>query len=184
MPDTHVPEAALPSLDPLAQIHLDSIKGDVRDWLLDRLKHDHSALPWNLRGEAEQTRTIDQADAKAEELVKRVVELVMSEGRPAIVATLKQTKRKGEVIAGEVQFPASEELRHAFLDATSKEVLVVMAPTDLPFRDRGKPKASPDQAGLFGDEDGDAAGEEGGGNPPDPDDNGPVFDKTPSGRKG
>lgn len=163
-------------LDPLAFLHLDSIAGDTRDFILDRLKHDHSALPWNMRGEAEQQRVIDQTDEHARRLVERLVHLVMTEGRPSILATLKQQKRKGEVIAGEVQFPITEELRHAFCDATGQQILIVLAPGDLPSRDRGKPKATPDQGGLFGEGDG-------GGNPPDDDDDGPIFDNTKAGGK-
>lgn len=168
MPDAH----AAADFDPLLTVHLKTLSSDVRDWLLDRLKHDHSALPWNVRPEADQQRTIDQADAKAAELVEHVVQLVMSQGRPAIVARLKQVKRKGGTIAGEVQFPASDQLRHAFNDAEGQDVLIVLSPEDVNSSSRAKPNAKADQGDMFGTDD------DGGDDGPD---DGPVFDNTDAG---
>ena len=126
MSDAH--ETAPEQRDQIA-LALKSLKGDTRDFLLDRLKHDHSALPWHLRGEAEQMRTIEQADAYA-------------------------------------------PLRHALIDATGKECLLVLVDSDIVHGDRGMPTATKDQGSLFPGDDDDAD-----------DNDSAVFDNTPSGRK-
>jgi hypothetical protein len=168
MSDAAAPSASAPApfaaIDPLEQIALKTCKGDVRDWLLDRLKQDHGPLPWHLRGQEEQKRAIEQADAQAADLVRRIWDLAMGQDRPTLVATLKQAKRKGEVIAFEAQIRSSDPLRHAASDCVGSEVLMVLADVDAAMGDRGRPKITKDQPKLFpGDDD------EG---------DGPVFDNT------
>ncbi|MBX6374579.1 MAG: hypothetical protein IRZ13_10145, partial [Acetobacteraceae bacterium] len=181
------PVAAAPSIEEsLDLIAVKTLKGDIRDFLLDRQKHDHSALPWNLRGEEEQQRAIDQADAAAELLVRRVFALVQSQGRPAIVATLKEVKRGAEKIEAKLVVAPNAELRHALFDATKREVLVVLGESDVLMGDRGKPKPKdPRQTEMFADDAaGGGANDNGGGDGDDGrDDDGPIFDRTPSGRR-
>lgn len=145
-----------------------TLAGDVRDFLLDRLKHDHSALPWHLRGEDEQRRTIDSADAAARALVEKVWHLCTAQERPTLVAKLTKAAKRDRIEAT-VAVDGLAPLRHALMDAVGKEVLVVLADSDVVMGDRGRPQASPDQRAMFGD---------------DPDDDGPIYDRTPSGRQG
>lgn len=167
------PAAPKPPVDPLELLAVESLRGDVRDFLLDRLKHDHSALPWNVRGEEEQQRTIDAAETAATELVRKVYLLCMEQGRPTVLGKLAQGKIKGEKLAVELQVDRKDPLRHAVSDAIGKEVLLVLTDSDAVMGERGRPKPSPDQPGLFGGDDGDGDGG---------DDEGPVFDNTPSGK--
>lgn len=155
--------APFAALDPLDGIALKTMRGDVRDFLLESQKHDHHALPWHLRNAEAQKATIERADRVAGELVRRMWDLAMAQERPTLVATLKQSKRKGEVIAFEAQIRASDPLRHAASDCVGGEVLLVLAEVDAAMGDRGLPKVNPDQARLF---------------PGDDDDGDPVFDNT------
>ena len=167
--------------DDLRTLALRTLAGDVRDFLLDRQKHDHSALPWNLRGEDEQQRAIDQAEAAAQALVGRVFALVQSQGRPVVVGKLKEVKKK-DGFEAKIAVDGLAPLRHALIDATGKEILIVLADSDAVMGDRGRPKPKdPRQSELFAG----GADDEGGGNGPGDggDDDGPVFDNTPSGRK-
>ncbi len=175
-PEQNDPEA--PEIQPASPMAEDDLQfiaaktlaGDVRDFLLDRLRHDHSPLPWHLRGEDEQQRTIDAADEHSRLLVAKVVDLVMAGGRRTIMATFKKAAIKDH-IACELHVPITNEDRHALLDSVGEVITLTLADTRAFNGDRGKPKPTPDQRGLFPDD------------PEGPDD-GPVFDKTPSGRKG
>ena len=162
-----VEPSAVPSDGGLHLLAAKTLAGDVRDFLLDRLKHDHSALPWNLRGEEEQRRTIESADAAARALVEKVWELCAAQDRPTLVAKLTKAAKKDRIEAV-VAVDGLAPLRHALMDAVGKEVLVVLADSDVVMGDRGLPKPSPDQRALFGDG-------------PD-DEDPPLFDQTPSGR--
>lgn len=160
--------AAPPPEEDIRVLAVSSLMGDVRDFLLERQKHDHSALPWNLRGQEEQARAIEQAEAAATALVQKVTRLVMSQGRPVVVGKIKRAAKK-DVIEAVVAVDPLAPLRHALMDAIGKEALIVLADSDAFMGDRGRPKVRPDQGGLFpGD------GDDG--------DDGPVFDNTPSGK--
>jgi hypothetical protein len=43
----------------------ETLSGDLRDFILDRLKHQHNPLPWNMRPEADQRETITAAELAA-----------------------------------------------------------------------------------------------------------------------
>lgn len=136
----------------LALLAVASLAGDVRDFILDRLKNDHSALPWNLRGEAEQTRYIEQADIAARRLVAQIAGLVATRGQPAIGGRVKKAAMR-DVIAIEVHVGLTHPLRHELLDAIGSEIMLVLPRTEeLTSGDRGKPKATKDQRQLFDDE--------------------------------
>lgn len=168
MPDSspaHV-ASATPPPDPLDLIAAKSMKGDVRDFLLHRLQNDHSALPWNMRGEQSQREVIEAADKAAEDLIRRCATMIMSHGKVIVEATLKQAKLK-DVIACELHIDKTHGQRHLLLDSVGDKVMIILADTEEFQGDRGKPKASPDQAALFGDDPGD--------------DDRPLFDDTPNG---
>ncbi len=167
-------QAELRVSEEMQLVALKTLKGDVRDYLLDRQKHDHNALPWNVRGEDAQSAAISQTDAAAELLVRRVVSLVMTQNRRAVVGKLKKAAL-GDSIKLEIHTPASIELRHELLDQVGLDILLVIGGPDEFLGDRGMPKPDPDQASLFN--------EQHGGGPDDRDDDPPVFDSTPSGGK-
>lgn len=167
-PCPEIPQLPPTAEDDLQVIAAKTLAGDIRDFLLDRQKHDHSALPWNLRNEEEQRRAIDNADEAARALVAKVVDLVMSGGKKTIKATFKKAAIKDH-IACELHVPLTNEDRHALIDSVGEVITLTLADTRQFSGDRGKPQPTPDQHPLF---------------PGDGEDDGPIFDKTPSGRKG
>ena len=143
----------------LALLAAKSLKGDIRDFILDRIKNDHSAIPWNLRGEAEQRRYIDQTDAAALRLVHKVALVIASKGRVVIGGRINKAALKDH-IAVEVHVGLSHPERHKLTDAVGGECLIVLSNADDFEGDRGKPTATPDQGRLIDDEDSEPEGAE------------------------
>ena len=140
----------------VALLAVATLAGDVRDFILDRLKNDHSPLPWNLRGEAEQNRYIEQSDTAAKRLVAQVAGLVATRGQPAIGGRVKKAAMR-DVISVEIHVGLTHPLRHELLDAIGSEIMVVLPRTEeLTTGDRGRPKATKDQRQLFDDQNPDA----------------------------
>lgn len=128
-----------------------TMAGDVRDFILDRLKHDHSALPWNIRSEEDQRTYIAQADTAAKRLVSAVVRLVATKNRPFIGAHIKKAAMK-DVIAVEAHVGLTHPLRHELLDSVGHEVLIVLSGVEDFMGERSAPKINKDQAAMFGDD--------------------------------
>lgn len=156
--ETSADEAPPITLDDIEGIAVKTMAGDVRDFILDRLKNDHSALPWNMRGEDEQRRYIDQAEIAAKRLVATVVRLVATKNRPMIGAHIKKAAMK-DVIAVEAHVGLTHPLRHDLLDSVGHEVLIVLSGVEEFMGERGTVKINKDQAAMFKDdpEDGEAA---------------------------
>jgi len=154
------------------QMSTETLLGDVRDFFLDRLRHDRNPLPWDMRPEKEQREIIDRASAAAELLIKRVVRIVAGGGRRTVRATLEQfTVKDGAKVV--LKSPASAETVVALNQCRGAEVMLVIA-DDTPFHGaKHKPVVKPDQSALFGD------GDEGEGDAEDK----AVFDQTESGKK-
>lgn len=122
-----------------------TMSGDIRDFLLDRLKT--MQKPWEQMTENEQSDVIHAATEASLNLVKRVVVLVASEGRKAIVGNLLQVTRK-DTIKAVVEFAKTDQLRHELFDAQGTAVLLVVADTSAFIGEKGEAKANPDQAAL------------------------------------
>ena len=135
-------------------IAVKTMAGDVRDFILDRMKHDHSPLPWNMRNEDEQRRYIDQTTEAANRLVRRIVQLVATQDRPFIGCHVKKAAMK-DVIAVELHCGLTHPLRHELLDSVGHEVLIVLSGVEEFMSERSAPVVNKDQAAMFGDEDGD-----------------------------
>ena len=137
--------------DVILGIAIGTMAGDIRDFILDRLKHDHSALPWNMRGEEDQRRYIEQATDAAKRLVSTVVRLVATKNRPFIGAHIKKAAMK-DVIAVEAHVGLTHPLRHELLDSVGHEVLIVLSGIEDFMGERSAPKINKDQAAMFGDD--------------------------------
>jgi hypothetical protein len=64
--------------------------GQMRDIMLDTLKHRASTLPWNMWKEDEQQDFIDRVNAVVEEATKQAVEIICADGRPTIACNVEQ----------------------------------------------------------------------------------------------
>lgn len=148
----------------VAAIARETMTGDLRDCILDFLKHNTNPLAWNLQGEAVQRDTIEKVTKAAQSAVEKCVLILASDARPTIVANLKKVT-VGDEIKAEVTLGKSNPLRHALIDSQGMEVLIIVTDS-APYEGEKAPvEVKPDQGNLIED-----------------DEEGSVFDNTPSGR--
>lgn len=129
------------------EVAVETLTGDVRDFILDRLKHEQSKRPWHERSEADQRDTIHQVEAAVERVVRQAVELIAASGRRTIRATLEQVTVK-DGITGKVVMSKFDAQRHALMDATGATILIVVADSDQFSGERAPAEIKPDQPEL------------------------------------
>jgi hypothetical protein len=100
----------------------DTLRGDVRDSLLDWLKA--TPKPWSQMNESEQRGLADAADRFAFALVKEACKIIAGGERPCIVATLTEYREKDGVEA-KLKLPSRGEVVSALHEACGREVLLV-----------------------------------------------------------
>lgn len=150
-----------PVTDDTEEMAVGTLKGDIRDWLLDRLKQQQK--PWEQMSEAEQADLIAQAEMAAGDMVRRAVRMIAAEGRKVIVAQLEQVTVK-DGIKAVVTLSKHDACRHDLVDAQGKDVLIVVADAGDYMGAKGEAVPDADSPGL-----------------PLEDDK-PVFDNTTQGR--
>lgn len=148
---------ATPVTDEIITLCTETMTGDVRDFLLDRLKHDHNPLPWHMRPEAEQREIAERAETSARYFVSRVVKLIAAEGRKVIVGTVKRVVVK-DGIEATITCSKTDALRHELMDAQGDEVLLVVSGAEQFEGARGPVRINPDQKALFDDDEQDGSG--------------------------
>jgi hypothetical protein len=125
----------------------DTLTGDIRDFILDTLRHEQDKRPWDQRSEAEQRGTIALVEAAVLNSVTQAVEIVAAGGRRTIKATLEQVTVK-DAIKGVLTLSRHDERRHALMDCVGQAVLVVIAdPADYEG-ERSPVEVKPDQGEL------------------------------------
>ena len=129
----------------------DTLAGDIRDFLLDRLKHDKSALPWDMQSEEKQRETITQADSAARRLVREVVNILTTRDFPTVVGKLVSAAVK-DSIKTQVEFARHDENRLLIFDNIGRQVVLILADPEEFMGERGAVQVRPDQPPLF-DED-------------------------------
>lgn len=129
----------------------ETLSGDIRDFILDRLKHDHNPLPWNMRSEASQIETIEAVTMAVGRAVDRAVAIIAADGRKVIVAQLVQCAVK-DGIRAVCEVAKTDERRHELIDSVGLPVLIAIADSAQFKGSRGDPAVSPDQGSILGDE--------------------------------
>lgn len=99
-----------------------TLTGDIRDFLLDRLKNFQK--PWVAMSEDEQRESINQAKDAADNLVERACKIIAAEGRNIVEANLDQITIK-DGIKAVLTFTNNTATREALGAATGQIVLVV-----------------------------------------------------------
>lgn len=168
-------------IDHQMSLRADTLAGDIRDFLLDRMKHDHDPLPWNVRSERRQAEVIDAATAAAHLLVRRVFDIVSSYNRPALKGELEAVGVK-DGFRAVVRLSASDPNRLDLIDAVKHPVMLVVGGPEEFLGERSPVAISHDQGdlGLGGDDGDNPDAPDGGDEPgpttePDGDDNGDDF---------
>lgn len=152
-----------------SQIARDTMTGDLRDCLLDFLKHEKNPLPWNMQGEEQQRETIAKVEKAVNLAVEKAVRIIASEGRTIVEGLLKKFDAADSgAIKLTVTIGSNHPLRHAVLDSRGKPILLVVAGHDEYVGEKAPVKIDPDQKVL----------------PEMDEEDPPVFDKTKAGKNG
>lgn len=122
----------------------ETLTGDLRDFILQRLRYEQSKLPWNKRSETEQLETVHQVEAAVRTAVGNAVELIASHGRAVIRATIETVTIK-DGIKATLSMSKFDENRHMLADAQGGTVLLVLADADEFVGEQGAVEIIPDQ---------------------------------------
>ena len=150
--------------DVAERFQLDTLAGDIRDWMLERLRWEQDKRPWTERSEDEQQNTIDEAFAHSKLIVSRAVRMIAADKRDPISARVKDVKADGDKIQASVIIDKTDPDRHALFDAAGSSVfMMVIDPEDYEGEREPHP-INPDQGELQIDPDtGEVIEPEGGG---------------------
>src|SRR6185312_12283722 len=99
---------------------------DIRDFILDRLRHEQSKRPWHERSEADQRQTVADVESAVSSMVQEAIEVIAAGGLKTIRATLEQVTVK-DGIKATLNLSKFDENRHKLVDATGSTVMVVVA---------------------------------------------------------
>jgi|HubBroStandDraft_1064217.scaffolds.fasta_scaffold09816_16 hypothetical protein len=142
------PEAATAEEKPdFVTLATDTLMGDLRDFVLDRLKHEHNPLPWNMRGEDQQRETINRVESAMRTWVHRAVVLIAAQGAKAARGSLIKFVVK-DGIQMQINFAASDALRHELADHVGNSMLVIIADTEIHQGERSAVPVTPDQGRI------------------------------------
>ncbi len=162
MPKTPTADTVELHPDHAADLVAATLSGDIRDFLVDRIKQLPKTWPEMLA--EEQREIIDSAIMAANDIVRRAVHIIAKDGRPTITAQCEQVTVK-DGIKAVVSLSKSDPLRHALADSQGQSILIVVVDAEnyIGQRDDLKPDAPPTEPGLPLDE--------------------PVFDSTSMGKE-
>lgn len=125
-----------------------TLTGDLRDFILDRLRHEQDKRPWNQRSEFEQRETVRAVEEAVRAAVTLAIELMAANGQAAIKAHIDSVQIK-DVVKAVLVVQRNDPNWHALADAQGSNVLVIVADADLFTGERAPPAVLPDQAVMF-----------------------------------
>lgn len=144
--------APLPPADdddaPDLDLAAETLTGDLRDLILDTLRHEQDKRAWHLRSEYEQRETVSRIERAAYEWARKAVELIAAGGRRTIKATIEQVVIK-DGIKAVLTMSKFDEMRHALADSQGSAVLIVVADPAEFEGERAPVAIKPDQPGLL-----------------------------------
>lgn len=129
-------------------IAADTMTGDLRDFILDRLKHEQSKRPWHERNEADQRDTVHAVESAVRAAARQAVEIIAAGGLKTIKATIEQVTVK-DGIKATLTMSKFDEHRHNLIDATGTTVLIVVADPEDFTGEREPVEITPDQPELM-----------------------------------
>jgi hypothetical protein len=106
-----------------------NLVGNLRDLVLNTLRHEQDRRPWDQRSEGDQRETIHKVESALQDGVRQAVELISASGLPTIKATLESVTVKDglKLVLSMGKF---NEQRHSIMDAQGGAVLLVVADAD------------------------------------------------------
>jgi hypothetical protein len=143
------PTIAINEPDPAAvDVAAETLTGDLRDFILDRLRHEQSKRPWHERGEADQRDTVHQVESAVRSAVRQAVEIIAAGGLKTIKASIEQVTVK-DGIKAVLTMSKFDEHRHNLIDATGQTVLIVVADPEDFSGERAPVEIKPDQSEML-----------------------------------
>lgn len=124
----------------------DTLVGDLRDAILDRLRN--MQKPWPQCSESEQRDIADHAQSVAENLTKRAVQIMAAKGRMTIAADLVQYTQKKGIIEAKIKTKATSDTARSFFESEGMTVLLVAADASEFEGERNPPDIDEDQGDL------------------------------------
>lgn len=132
------------------EIAIETLTGDLRDFILDRLKHEQNKQPWHMRSEAEQRDTVHAVEAATRSVVTRAIEMIATRGLRTMKATLEQVVVKDGIKAVLIM-SKHDAGRYQLMDAAGAKVLISVADPDEFTGERAPVAINPDQGTLLGE---------------------------------
>lgn len=129
-----------------------TMTGDLRDCLLDFMKHEKNPLPWNMRPASDQAHVIEKVTKAVTVAVEKAVNIIAADGRATIVGKLEKITVK-DGIKAEVSLSKGDPQRHSLVDCQGDVVLMVIASGDAYDGERRAALPDPDQPSMLGDDD-------------------------------
>lgn len=142
-------------------LHLDTLRGDIRDAMLNRIQHMKTS--WGLCTEAEQAEIVNGLELAAKNLVRGVVRELTAHEFPHAVVTLGEVKIGGSKgIEAKITCPNIELNRNVLGDHVGEMVQIVMVDSDKFLGERAPAEVQPDQGDMFSAPPDDDSDDEGG----------------------
>jgi acyl-CoA reductase-like NAD-dependent aldehyde dehydrogenase len=141
---------------PSVSMAADTMTGDLMACLIDEFKSAPDV--WQKMPEHQQQDLIYRVQQRVQENIRQAVEIIASDNRPTIVATVESVTVK-DGIKAVVTLPKSDAQRHELFDAAGMAVLLIVGGAAGYYGGTDQVRPDPDQPALngFGDEERDAA---------------------------
>lgn len=140
---------------PFITLASETLMGDLRDFILDRLKHKHNPLPWQMLPEGDQIETIREVESACRTWVHRAVTLIAANGQKVARGQLIKFQAK-DGIQMQINLAGSDSMRHDLMDAVGSTVLITIADVEEFQGTRGDVKVNKDQLNFLDDGDAEA----------------------------
>ena len=129
-------------------LQLDTLRGDIRDAMLNRIRHMKTS--WALCNEAEQAEIVNGLELAAKNLVRGVVRQLTAHEFPHAVVTLGEVKIGGtKGIEAKITCPNIELNRNVLGDHVGEMVQIVMIDSDKFMGEKSEAEIQPDQSDMF-----------------------------------
>ena len=138
---------AADDFDPLVELASETLRGDIRDRLIDWFKAQPKA--WPFMSEREQKDLADAIDRFSYGLIRSAAKIIAAGERPTIVARLVEYKEKDGVEA-KLKLASTGEVVAQLHEACGQDVLLVATGAEDFNGQRGDPEIDPDQRPLRG----------------------------------
>lgn len=129
------------------QIAAETLTGDLRDMILDLLRHEQAKRPWNERPEADQRATIHAVESRVRDAAQAAVETIASHGRTVVHAHIEQAVVK-DGIKVVLTCGRSDRNRFPLIDAVGSRIMLVLTDPEEFDGEREPVEVPPDQPEL------------------------------------